>query len=124
MKKIQLFIAAFLLVVIGAIALAPASNVGAAALDSVCADNPDSKVCQNKDDSADGFVGALVNTLLFVVGAVSVIAVIIGGIMFATSGGNSGSITKAKNTITYAILGLVIAFFAYAIVNWVLKLFV
>lgn len=125
MKKIQTLVAAFLLVAAVAFLLIPASPAGAAgALDSVCANNPgDSAVCDNKDASSDGFVGAIVNTLLFAIGAISVIAIIIGGILYVISAGNSGSVTKAKNTIFYAIIGLVVAFLAYAIVNWVFNLF-
>lgn len=62
----------------------------------------------------------VVNTLLFVIGAVSVIMLIWGGIRYTTSAGNSSNVTAAKNTIMYAIIGLIIAFLAYAIVNWVL----
>lgn len=60
------------------------------------------------------------NTLLFIIGAVSVIMLIWGGIRYTTSAGNSSNVTAAKNTIMYAIIGLIIAFLAYAIVNWVL----
>jgi hypothetical protein len=126
MKKIQTFLVAFLLVAMGAFVLIPVSSVGAAGvLDTVCASNPgDSAVCDNKDKtSSDSFVGAIVNTLLFLVGAVSVLSIIIGGILYVTSSGDSGNVTKAKNTILYAIVGLVVAFLAYAIVNWVFKLF-
>ena len=46
--------------------------------------------------------------------------IIWGGIRYATSAGNSSSVTTAKNTILYAIVGLVIAFLAFAAVNFVL----
>ena len=58
--------------------------------------------------------------LLFIIGAISVIMLIIGGIRYTLSGGDSGNVTAAKNTILYAIIGLVVAFLAFAIVNWVL----
>ena len=63
----------------------------------------------------------IVNVMLFIIGALSVIMLIYGGIRYTTSGGASGSVTAAKNTIMYAIIGLVVAFLAYAIVNWVLS---
>ena len=63
----------------------------------------------------------VVNVLLFIVGALSVIMLIIGGIRYTVSGGNSSNVTAAKNTILYAIVGLVIAFLAFAVVNWVLN---
>ena len=67
-----------------------------------------------------GVFTTIVNVMLFVVGALSVIMLIWGGIRYATSGGSSSAVTSAKNTIMYAIIGLVVAFLAYAIVNWVL----
>lgn len=62
----------------------------------------------------------IVNVLLFIIGAISVIMLIIGGIRYTTSAGDSGNVTAAKNTIMYALIGLVVAFLAFAIVNWVL----
>ena len=68
-----------------------------------------------------GIITTITNTLLFVVGALSVIMIIWGGLRYATSGGNASSVTAAKNTIMYAIVGLIIAFLAFALVNWVLS---
>lgn len=62
----------------------------------------------------------IVNVLLFIIGAISVIMLIIGGIRYTISAGDSGNVTAAKNTIMYAIIGLIVAFLAFAIVNWVL----
>jgi hypothetical protein len=62
----------------------------------------------------------IVNVMLFIIGAICVIMLIWGGIRYTTSAGNSASVTAAKNTIMYAIIGLVIAFLAFAVVNWVL----
>lgn len=62
----------------------------------------------------------VVDVLLFVVGAISVIMLIIGGIRYVVSAGNSTAVTGAKSTIMYALIGLVVAFLAYAIVHWVL----
>jgi hypothetical protein len=71
-------------------------------------------------DGQDGVITTVINTMLYIIGAVSVIMLIYGGIRYTTSGGNANSVTAAKNTILYAIIGLVVAIFAYAIVNWVL----
>jgi hypothetical protein len=46
---------------------------------------------------------------------------IYGGIRYTISGGDSSSVTAAKNTIMYAVIGIVVALLAYAIVNFVLK---
>jgi hypothetical protein len=126
MKKIHIFIAAFVLLAISAFTLLPVSTVSAAgALDGACAgvDPGQSAVCDNKTDNTDGFVKSLVNTLLFILGALSVLAIIIGGILFVLSSGNAANVTKAKNTIVFAVVGLIVAFLAYAIVNWVTNLF-
>jgi len=83
----------------------------------------DSAVCASKADSANTLILTIINTLLFVVGIASVIVIIIGGIMYTTSTGDASSVTKAKNTILYAIIGVVVAFLAFAIVNWVVGAF-
>lgn len=62
----------------------------------------------------------VINILLFIAGIIAVIYIVIGGFRYVTSNGDSGSISKAKNTIMYALIGLVIAIMAYAIVNFVL----
>lgn len=69
----------------------------------------------------DGVFTRITNTVLYVVGAISVLMLIWGGLRYIISGGDSKKITDAKNTILYALLGLIIAFFAYAIVNFVLN---
>lgn len=63
----------------------------------------------------------VINILLIAIGLISVVMIIIGGIRYAVSGGESGAVTSAKNTILYAVVGLVVAFLAYALVNWVLS---
>ncbi len=85
--------------------------------------NADTAVCKGKSDSVGGLMKTVINTLLFLIGIVSVVVVIIGGFMYVTSTGDASNVTKARNTITYALVGLAIAFLAYAIVNWVLKIF-
>lgn len=63
---------------------------------------------------------AVTNVLVFVVGAISVIMVIIGGLLYVLSSGDGKNTARAKDTILYAVIGLVVALFAYAIVNFVL----
>ena len=66
----------------------------------------------------------IINLLLFIIGAIAVIMVIIGGLRYVLSGGDANAVTSAKNTILYAIVGLAIAILAYAIVNFVVGAFV
>ena len=66
-----------------------------------------------------GIFETVSNILLFLVGAISVIMLIIGGIRYVISGGDQNQVTGAKNTIMYAIVGIVVAFLAFAAVNFV-----
>ncbi len=68
-----------------------------------------------------GIFQTVVNVFLFIIGAVSVIMIIYGGFKYVTSGGDSSGVTSAKNTILYAIIGLIIALLAYGILNFVIK---
>ena len=79
---------------------------------------------QNDGTKLKDGIKTVTNVLLFVLGAIAVIMIIIGGIRYTTSNGDSGQVTSAKNTILYAVVGLVIALLAYAIVNFVVDTFV
>ena len=123
MKQRIKHIIASTLVVLGLVGVPvlAAPSVSAQALQKACQDSS-SSVCTD-DADINSVIGIIVNTLLFLVGAIAVIMIIVGGIKYATSGGDSGSVTSAKNTILYAVIGLAVAIFAYAIVNWVFDLF-
>ena len=51
------------------------------------------------------------------VGAISIIMIVVGGILFALSNGDSSRVTKARNTVLYAAIGLIVSLLASAIVN-------
>lgn len=72
----------------------------------------------------DSIFKTVTNILLFLVGAISVIMLILGGIRYVISSGDQAQVTAAKNTILYAIVGIVIAFLAYAAVSFVTGQFV
>lgn len=83
---------------------------------------------QGEDQSDDlfgesGIFRTITNVLLFLIGAISVIMLIIGGIRYTVSGGDSTAVTSAKNTILYAVVGIIVALLAYAVVNFVLTSF-
>jgi cytochrome bd-type quinol oxidase subunit 2 len=68
----------------------------------------------------DGSIfNTITNILLFLIGAVSVIMLILGGIRYVVSNGDQAAVTGAKNTIMYAIIGIVVAFLAFAAVKFV-----
>jgi len=71
-----------------------------------------------------GVFNIITNTLLFILGAISVLMLIYGGIRYTISAGDEKNVTAAKNTILYAIVGLIVAILAYAIVNFVVTQFV
>lgn len=127
MKKIKYILLTLGLIFSFGLAATPVS-VGAAssAFDKACADAPDSPVCKDRVDAdakARTFIKTLVNTLLYILGAVSVVVIIFAGIFYTTSIGDQALITKAKNTLLYAVIGLIVALIAYAIVNFVIDSF-
>lgn len=61
-----------------------------------------------------------INIFSIIVGIVAVIMIIVGGFKYITSGGDSGNIQSAKNTIIYAVIGLVIVALAQFLVQFVL----
>lgn len=63
---------------------------------------------------------AILNILTMVATVLSLIFIIVAGIRYATSGGNAQQITGAKNTITYAIIGLIIAILARSIIGFII----
>lgn len=72
------------------------------------------------DNTLETDVKAIINAVILVLGIVCVIVMIIGGVTYMTSSGDAGKVKKAKDTILYGIIGLVICVLAYAIVNWVI----
>lgn len=63
----------------------------------------------------------IINGIIAVLGVVAVVVIIIGGIGYMTSSGDAGKVKKAKDTILYGVIGLIICVLAYAIVNFVIK---
>ena len=67
----------------------------------------------------DKIIGIL-NAVIAVLGIVAVIVIIMGGIGYMTSSGDAGKVKKAKDTILYGVIGLVIVALSFAIVNFVI----
>ena len=74
----------------------------------------------SQDSKVESTLGKVLDLLSFVVGVMAVIMLIIGGVKFVTSQGDSSAVTGARNTILYAIIGLIIVAFAQFIVKFVL----
>jgi hypothetical protein len=88
--------------------------------------NDQSSCLFGSEDGCDGqtpIFKTITNVLLFIIGAVSVIMLILGGIKYTVSQGDSSAVTSAKNTILYSIIGLIVAILAYAAINFVIGSF-
>ena len=89
-----------------------------------CSLNPDgcSVVKEGRGDGnkASSMVKNGINTALFLLAAVCVLMIVIGGFKYTASNGDSTIVSSAKNTILYAVIGLIVAIMAYAIVNFVI----
>lgn len=68
---------------------------------------------------ANSVVLGVLNTVYFISGAAAVIVIIIGGILYTISDGDSGKVSKAKNAILYAVVGLVIIMGAFVITGFI-----
>lgn len=126
-KRIKNFsITTALLLVFVAAPLVSASNVAAAAVDPFksCSTNSQSEICK-ANSAGGGLFGAgsiwenVLQTLIYIVGAVSVIMIVIGGLRYSISNGDQAQVTSAKNTILYALVGICVAVSAQAIVSFV-----
>lgn len=65
----------------------------------------------------NNFIPFLVSLLIFLVIVLSLVFLIIGGIMWITSGGNKEGLAKAKSAVTYALVGLVLGLGSFIILR-------
>ena len=72
------------------------------------------------DANLPDVIVAILNSIIAVGGVVAVVYIIIGGYQYMTSTGDPSKIKKAKDTILYAVIGLIVCVLAFAIVNWVI----
>lgn len=63
---------------------------------------------------------AIINAVIGILGLVCVVVMIIGGVNYMTSSGDAGKVKKAKDTILYGLIGLIVCVLAFAIVNFVI----
>jgi hypothetical protein len=73
------------------------------------------------DEQFNNIITQVINIFSIIVGVIAVIMIIYGGFRYITSGGDSGKVGDAKNTILYAIIGLVLVALAQFIVKFVLN---
>ncbi len=106
----------------------------ALAAETIDTSSPQASACQASNGHWDGtkctsvtgakdigsVLTSVTKTLIFIVGAISVIMIIIGGLRYVLSGGDSAGVKSAKDTVLYAIVGVIVAFIAYGIVTFVI----
>ncbi|MDO4612078.1 MAG: hypothetical protein Q4B29_01285 [Candidatus Saccharibacteria bacterium] len=80
----------------------------------------DIKEIPNEGNDLVGSVTDILNAIVAVLGIVCVVVIIIGGVNYMTSTGDAGKVKKAKDTILYGCIGLVICALAAVIVNFVI----
>ncbi len=72
----------------------------------------------NNGSTLPGVIVNILNAIILVGGIVAAVFIVVGGFNYMTSAGDAGKVAKAKNTIIYALIGLVVCVLAFAIVNW------
>lgn len=112
------FIAVFTLLFVPLVAT---TTVGAQTpKDEICKGINNGRDCTTSGNNNLGaFIRRVINIILYVVGAIAVLMIVIGGLRYVISGGDSSQTKAAKDTVLYAVIGLVVAVMAYAIVNFV-----
>jgi uncharacterized membrane protein len=131
MKRIKLFLVSTLAVMsmLPIFALVPSVvhaelNINSALCNGANNSTDPNATCTISADEGKNKVQSIVNNVVnifsWIVGIVSVIMIIFGGFKYITSGGDSNGVTSAKNTILFAIVGLVIVALAQVIVKFVI----
>ena len=121
-KHLRSLLAALVLVGSFSLATVQPQTALAAPVDVLTKCTNESKVCAGTDkNSLYGLINSVINLLLIASGIIAVIMIVIGGIRYTTSAGDAGQTKSARDTVIYAVVGLVIAIMAYAIVNFVLS---
>lgn len=124
MKKLKIIVAAL-----------SAFLVMGAALPTYAAETAQGSVCEGigltvngggcSDDSGSPTVNSVIHTVInifsYIVGVAAIIMIIVGGFKYITSGGDSNKVGSAKSTITYALIGLIVAGLAQVLVLFVFR---
>ena len=123
MKKLTLTLAsALLLIAVVAVGFQLAPEVAAAPKDEICEGigAANSGSCGNGNDLSN-VVTNIINIFSMIVGIVAVIMVMVSGFKYITAAGDSSSLSSAKSTLIWAIVGIVIVAFSQAIVQFVIE---
>lgn len=124
--RIKNIITALALIFMGNLALFSASTTAVSCPTGSARSSADTLAecnIEKPDSNSDvmSVVKAGINVVIGLIAVTSVIMIIVGGIQYTTSRGDAAKIKKARDTIIYSVIGLVIALLAFAIVNFVLS---
>lgn len=94
--------------------------------EQICADNPDNSVCNTPRDrnlikGNDSIIDKVANFIAMLGGVIAIVVIMISGLKFITSSGDSKKAEEARNTIIYAAVGILIILFARIIVAFILR---
>ena len=121
MKKTLLFIGLTLGMLISPLAIIGGSNYAFANAKSEIQSGISDAGGKDNNKNLTTVITDIVKTMLFIVGLLSVVIIIYSGILYIISAGNSSTVQKAKTTLTYAVVGLIVAILSYAIVSFVVN---
>ncbi|MEI7683327.1 MAG: hypothetical protein WCJ24_03455 [Candidatus Saccharibacteria bacterium] len=132
MRRYLLAFSAMLMLSAGMILAIPRLSAAQSPFDAVCSTgdgsaSTSSTICKGKNESTnpitgkDGILVKAVELLNLVIAVVAVFVIVISGIRFVTSSGDTQNVSNAKNAILYAVIGLVVAFSAQAIITFVIN---
>lgn len=76
-------------------------------------------ICGDETEAED-MAKRIINLFLYAIGILSVIMIIHSGLKYVTSRGDAEQVKSAKNTLLYSVTGLIVALFAFTIVNFVI----
>lgn len=125
-KKIASIIFLIAITTIGATTLISTQTFA----DDICGNNnvsPEIRAasgCPNtgvKTNDLSTVIQNILNAIIGVAGLISVVYIVVGGIQYITSSGDSNKTEKAKKTILYALIGLIVCALSFAIVNFTIS---
>ena len=96
-------------------------------ISAVCAKNPSSSLCtgydkgQSSDNPVVDTLTIVINILSFIAGVLAVFLVMYGGFKYIVSAGDAGKVTSAKNTILYALVGIVVVVISRQLILFILS---
>ena len=124
-QHVTAWIAAIVLAFLSVIP-APTAMAAQDLFTQACSGAADSAVCKskaegtNRQDAATK-VGNVINIILLILGIMAVIMIIYGGFRYVLSNGDEAGVKSGRNTILYAVIGLIVAIMSYGIVSFVIS---